>query len=124
MHRADGGRNEAANLTTLCRFHHRLVHEGGWAIERCDDTDGLVAITPNGTRMAAARSTGDDTDADRIVAINDESGLAIDSETVVPMWSGDRLDLGWAVTSLWYSNHPEARAELADGAAAVLQRAA
>jgi hypothetical protein len=28
VHRADGGPNEAVNLTTLCWFHHRLVHEG------------------------------------------------------------------------------------------------
>ena len=44
------------------------------------------------------------------MALNEEAGLAIDADTILPMWSGDRLDLGWAVTSLWYSNHPEARA--------------
>ena len=42
-----------------------------------------------------------------MVAANEARGVAIDSRTVIPMWTGDRLDLGWAVTSLWYANHLE-----------------
>ena len=33
-HWAHGGRTDLANLMLLCRFHHRLVHEGGFTIER------------------------------------------------------------------------------------------
>jgi hypothetical protein len=36
-HWADGGETKLSNLVSLCRFHHRAVHEGGIRIERCDD---------------------------------------------------------------------------------------
>ena len=30
---ARGGTTELANLVSLCRRHHRLVHEGGWTVD-------------------------------------------------------------------------------------------
>ncbi len=37
QHWADGGATKLANLVTLCRFHHRAVHEGGMRVERLHD---------------------------------------------------------------------------------------
>ena len=37
QHWADGGTTKLANLVTLCRFHHRAVHEGGMRVERLHD---------------------------------------------------------------------------------------
>jgi hypothetical protein len=43
-----GGETALPNLALLCRPHHRLVHEGGWALER-QKTDWR-ATAPNGIR--------------------------------------------------------------------------
>ncbi|MGH2758859.1 MAG: hypothetical protein ACRDKJ_04765, partial [Actinomycetota bacterium] len=38
------------NLLLLCRFHHRLVHEGGWSAEI--GPDGELSIRrPDGSHM-------------------------------------------------------------------------
>jgi len=36
-HWADGGPTSLPNLALLCRYHHRLVHEGGWTLSRTPD---------------------------------------------------------------------------------------
>ena len=43
VHWADGGKTELSNLLSLCRRHHRVVHEEGWSISL---DDGAVVITP------------------------------------------------------------------------------
>jgi len=46
-HWIDGGATDLANLVLLCRYHHRLHHEGGYRIERRPDGT-LRWLTPNG----------------------------------------------------------------------------
>src|SRR6188768_3062916 len=46
-HWANGGETKPSNLLSLCRFHHRAVHEGGIRIERLDD-GALRFVKPNG----------------------------------------------------------------------------
>jgi uncharacterized protein DUF222/HNH endonuclease len=43
-----GGRTTLSNLALVCSFHHRLVHEHGWTIERGRDGD-LEWLRPDGT---------------------------------------------------------------------------
>jgi hypothetical protein len=49
-HWADGGETKLSNLVSLCGFHHKLVHEGGFGIATTDD--GLFVFTrPDGRRI-------------------------------------------------------------------------
>jgi hypothetical protein len=41
----DGGRTDLDNLRLVCRFHHRLLHEGGWKLES-SPTGEIVARPP------------------------------------------------------------------------------
>ena len=57
-HWADGGETSLGNLILLCPTHHRLVHEGGFDVQRLDD--GMFRFTnPHGLAIrpppAAAR---------------------------------------------------------------------
>ena len=40
-----GGRTDLDNLVLVCSFHHKLVHEYGWAVKR--DQDGSVRWVPS-----------------------------------------------------------------------------
>jgi len=42
------GPTELGNLVQLCRFHHRLFHEGGWTMRGDPDID-LILVRPDGT---------------------------------------------------------------------------
>jgi Domain of unknown function (DUF222)/HNH endonuclease len=41
VHWARGGATDLGNLTVVCSFHHKLVHEGGWNLKL---RDGLEAV--------------------------------------------------------------------------------
>ncbi len=50
VHWAEGGKSTTENLVQLCRRHHRLVHEGGFGVER-GDHGGLTFRRPNGDEI-------------------------------------------------------------------------
>ena len=99
QHWADGGETCAENLVLLCRRHHRLIHEGGFSIER-EDPNGLVFRRPDGAtveRCPAAPRSRTDALVDRR---RRRLGAAIGPETCVPRFGGDRLDYDIAVEGL------------------------
>ena len=49
-HWANGGETKPSNLVSLCRFHHRAVHEGGFRIEILDD-GAFRFVKPNGENI-------------------------------------------------------------------------
>jgi hypothetical protein len=50
-HHADGGPTVDWNLSLLCTYHHRLVHEGGWTAE--GDANGVLTFrSPLGTELS------------------------------------------------------------------------
>lgn len=50
-HWANGGETALDNLVSLCRHHHRLVHEGGFGVERLD-AGALQFTRPDGQPIA------------------------------------------------------------------------
>jgi hypothetical protein len=55
-------RTDLAGLASLCRFHHQLIHEGGWTMTRSDDPEivaqagsGWVFWDPDGRPWPAQR---------------------------------------------------------------------
>jgi len=97
-HWARGGETKLENLVYLCSHHHRLVHEGGFSVERSGPRsirfcrpDGR-AIPPAGTRTRATGQT--------LQQQHRERGPAIDAYTCMPRSAGDPLDYGIAVEGL------------------------
>jgi 5-methylcytosine-specific restriction endonuclease McrA len=100
-HWAHGGPTTLSNLVLLCRRHHRAIHEEGYRVEREDD-DTLGFRRPDGTPLPDVPSPSAVPD-DPIAAIREShrsQGLQIDARTACPAWTGERLDLGWAIDFL------------------------
>jgi hypothetical protein len=92
-HWAEGGETKLSNLVSLCRFHHRAVHEGGIVIERLDD-GAWHFVKRNGEALHSCapgrtRPLGDWT---QLPAAHAERGIAIDANTAATRWRGERMD--------------------------------
>ncbi len=97
-HWARGGPTTLDNLVQLCSYHHRLVHEGGFAVER--GGGGAVQFRrPDGRVIAVApcegRARGPDLTEQHLA-----QGVAVDSSTCRPLSAGDRLDYDLAMDAL------------------------
>lgn len=88
-HWAHGGETSLDNLVQLCRHHHRLVHEGGFTIERTPT--GLEFRTPKGhslrTLPPAMRGS-----AGRCLAVAGLKPGEVDAGTVAPGSWGEPVD--------------------------------
>ena len=51
VHWARGGDRDLGNLVLLCRYHHRLVHEGGWSV-RGHPAGRLDFVRPDGRPLS------------------------------------------------------------------------
>lgn len=80
-HWADGGETKLSNLVTLCRLHHRLVHEGQIAIETLPD-GGWRFLHPDGRHFEKVHcEESAPCDWDEIA-----------SDAAVTRWRGERMD--------------------------------
>ena len=98
-HWAHGGPTDLDNLVHLCRFHHRLVHEGGYTLELTGRLGELRFCRPGGQplRTAPLSPAGHPGELERR---NRRRGLPIGPETCVPSWAGERLDLPLTIDAL------------------------
>ena len=96
-HWADGGETKLSNLVLLCRFHHRLVHEGVVKVQILDD--GALQFG-NAQGKPFKPSVGSSGSAHALRCQHLRSGLAIDANTAVTRWRGERMDHGLAIEGL------------------------
>lgn len=93
-HWADGGETKLTNLVTLCRWHHRLVHEGGVLVEpgpagrwRFLSADGReYDPMPMQSSATPAHHWQD------LEKAHEAEGIRIDSMTAATHWRGERMD--------------------------------
>jgi hypothetical protein len=102
QHWAEGGETKPSNLVTLCRFHHRQVHEGRVAIEVLDD-GALRFVRPDGEAFDSAVADAGRLPADwqALGAAHRERGIHIEADTAVTRWRGERMDHGLAIEVLF-----------------------
>jgi len=128
-HWADGGETKLSNLVSLCGFHHKLVHEGGFGITTTDD--GLFVFTrPDGRRIpecghspciapeqkrfsgsgSAPEERGSD-EAPQMTSFEDalrfhlerlSPGVPIDAQTSRCKWLGERMDYDIAIEGMQF----------------------
>jgi hypothetical protein len=99
-HWLHGGETSLANLMLLCPRHHRLVHEGGWSVER-DGEGRFTFVAPTGKSVSEeTREAWHGKIETMIEEWEAAHGLEIGPETNEPLWDGSRLDYDYAVSGL------------------------
>jgi len=95
-HWADGGKTSIDNLVLLCRRHHRLVHEGGFGLEKI--ADGRIRFTRPDGRVIDDHPGLPGGTIEALRCANQQADQAIDaSSRVIP---GDELDYDIAIGGL------------------------
>ena len=103
QHWADGGDTSLDNLVTLCRYHHRLLHQDGFSI-KVDKTTGpkqLIFTTPSGRKLESSLFPQfPDVSAETSSQELQRMAPAVDARTCVTRWEGEDCDYGMAVEAL------------------------
>jgi hypothetical protein len=95
---SEGGATVPSNLTSLCRAHHRLVHEGGFRLAM--SPDGRVQVWgPHGAEVMPAPPMspvpGSSLEDDHV-----EGGLDLGPRSLA--YDGEEMDLGCVLDALFY----------------------
>ncbi len=100
-HWAQGGETKAKNLVTLCRFHHRKVHEGGVVVQVLDD-GAFRFVKADGRAFDSFVPARDGSTADwaQLLLQHGDRDIHIDKSTAVTRWRGERMDYGMALDVL------------------------
>ncbi|MDA1301156.1 MAG: DUF222 domain-containing protein [Proteobacteria bacterium] len=101
VHWADGGETSLANLVTLCRRHHTLIHQGEFSIEKTETE--FIFINDRGQQIPRAihpqfEPIGADQRVTTLLA--DQRELNIDHTTAETRWRGETLDYDMAIQIL------------------------
>jgi hypothetical protein len=100
-HWAHGGETKLSNLVTLCRFHHRAVHEGKVIINVLND-GAIRFLQPNGESFdsVAPNHTHPISDWQELPRQHQDRDIVVNARTAVTRWDGEPMDFGLGVDSL------------------------
>ena len=88
---SNGGRTKLANLISLCKYHHKLVHDRGYLIKP-GSGGAFTFYRTDGTPIPASPALPPA--AGTIEGCHDAD---ITPGTIIPAWYGERLDLDHAI---------------------------
>jgi len=91
QHWAAGGETSLENLVQLCWFHHRLLHEGGYRLEK-ESGGGLSFFRPNGTLIERVPPKGG--------PHNGKLTFDVDPDNTLSRWTGERMNYGYVTGGL------------------------
>jgi hypothetical protein len=100
-HWAHGGETDLTNLLSLCRFHHRRVHEDGITVERCAKNEYRF-VRADGRVLDGGPFDEVDVPWHGIWRYTAERGITIHATTATPLWGGERMDYGLALSGLYH----------------------
>lgn len=92
-HWSRGGRTHPDNMIMLCGEHHRAVHNGVFSVLALGQ-QRFRFLNADGSLSSPAPVVSGTTAALRVAARD------VTSDTIVPDWDGQALDLDWAVSCL------------------------
>lgn len=95
-HWVDDGETEPGNLSCLCRYHHHLVHEGGFLMDVAPGGT-FRFFTPDRKPIEAGYTCSV---PGTVEDLNSGVGLEIDAETGIPLWDGQPMDQDSAAHAL------------------------
>jgi hypothetical protein len=100
-HWAHGGETKLSNLVTLCRFHHRAVHEGKVIINILND-GAIRFLQPNGESFDSVvpNHTHAIGDWQELPRQHQDRDIVINARTAVTRWDGEPMDFGMGVDGL------------------------
>jgi hypothetical protein len=104
-YRSHKGPTTLTNLLSLCRYHHKLVHEGGYTVTR--HTDGEIRFhNPQGRQLTYGTNLVANNGADALRQTHRNHGINIEPDTIIGNHCGDKLDMHYAVSVLTKQNAP------------------
>jgi hypothetical protein len=99
VHWADGGGTKLDNLVLLCRYHHRLVHEGGFGVSL--SASGAKRFTdPRGNFVPTGPDARFRGNVFSVQAMHRREQLEIGPHTLPPHWDGESMDMGMAIDGM------------------------
>lgn len=105
-HWTHGGPTDRANLVSVCRYHHRLLHPGRWWITGNPETHhGLTFHAPAGHTIGEHLEPLPENTLDARTLVDDPTGHCADTR-----YYGNPMDLDLAITALISLLRPPARA--------------